>query len=128
MLSTTEESYHPRRTLESTASLCPPIRRNLSVSSALLPPTVLVFAFTTELQWLVLAAIVAGIAEGGFLATWNAIIADRTTTEQRNAAFALSFILGNVAGGIGFALPIIFPVLEAWTGPITTRSTSRSSW
>src|SRR2546430_17161222 len=34
MLSTTEESYHPRRTLESTASLCPPIRRNLSVSSA----------------------------------------------------------------------------------------------
>src|SRR2546427_6273398 len=34
MFSTTEESYHPRRTLESTASLCPPIRRNLSVSSA----------------------------------------------------------------------------------------------
>src|SRR2546427_8860599 len=34
MLSTTEESYHPRRTLESTVSLCPPIRRNLSVSSA----------------------------------------------------------------------------------------------
>jgi MFS family permease len=77
---------------------------------------VLVFAFTTELSWLVLAAIVAGVAEGGFLATWNAIIADQTTTEQRNAAFALSFILGNVAGGIGFALPIIFPALEAWTG------------
>src|SRR5439155_17789606 len=53
---------------------------------------------------------------GGFLATWNAIIADQTTTEQRNAAFALSFILGNVAGGLGFALPILFPALEAWTG------------
>ena len=88
----------------------------LLVSSAVVPPTVLVFAFTTELSWLVLAAIVAGVAEGGFLATWNAIIADQTTTEQRNAAFALSFILGNVAGGIGFALPIIFPALEAWTG------------
>ena len=88
----------------------------LLVSSAIVPPTVLVFAFTTELSWLVLAAIVAGVAEGGFLATWNAIIADQTTTEQRNAAFALSFILGNVAGGIGFALPIIFPALEAWTG------------
>src|SRR3989449_6427530 len=88
----------------------------LLVASAVLPPTVLVFAFTTELQWLVLAAIVAGVAEGGFLATWNAIIADQTTTDQRNAAFALSFILGNVAGGIGFALPIIFPALEAWTG------------
>src|SRR2546426_4657748 len=89
----------------------------LLVASAALPPTVLVFAFTTELQWLVLTAIVAGIAEGGVLATWKAIIAGRTTTEQRNAAFALSFILGNVAGGIGFALPIIFPVLEAWAGP-----------
>ena len=88
----------------------------LLVSSAIVPPTVLVFAFTTELSWLVLAAILAGVAEGGFLATWNAIIADQTTTEQRNAAFALSFILGNVAGGIGFALPIIFPALEAWTG------------
>src|SRR5437879_1082833 len=52
----------------------------------------------------------------GFLATWNAIIADQTTTEQRNTAFALSFILGNVAGGLGFALPILFPVLESWTG------------
>ena len=88
----------------------------LLVASAVLPPTILVFAFTTELRWLVLAAVVAGVAEGGFLATWNAIIADQTTTEQRNAAFALSFILGNVAGGLGFALPIIFPALEAWTG------------
>src|SRR3989441_4158597 len=88
----------------------------LLVASAVLPPTVLVFAFTTELQWLVVAAIVAGVAEGGFLATWNAIIADQTTREQRNAAFALSFILGNVAGGLGFALPLTFPALEAWTG------------
>jgi len=88
----------------------------LLVASAVLPPTILVFAFTTELRWLVLAAVVAGVAEGGFLATWNAIIADQTTTEQRNAAFALSFILGNVAGGLGFALPILFPGLEAWTG------------
>src|SRR5438046_556309 len=88
----------------------------LLVASACLPPSILVFAFTTELRWLVLAAVVAGVAEGGFLATWNAIIADQTTTEQRNAAFALSFILGNVAGGLGFALPILFPGLEAWTG------------
>src|SRR2546430_3856958 len=88
----------------------------LLVASAVLPPTILVFALTTELPWLVLAAVVAGVAEGGFLATWNAIIADQTTTEQRNAAFALAFILGNVAGGLGFALPILFPALEAWTG------------
>jgi MFS family permease len=87
----------------------------LLVASAVLPPVVLIFAFTTELPWLVFAGVIAGIAEGGFLATWNAIIADQTTPEQRNAAFALSFILGNVSGGIGFALPILFPTLEAWT-------------
>lgn len=88
----------------------------LIAASALLPAVVLVFAFTTEILWLVVAGIAAGVAEGGFLATWNAIIADQTTKEQRNAAFALSFILGSVAGGIGAALPITFPFLEAWTG------------
>src|SRR5438445_10556092 len=88
----------------------------LLVASAVLPPTILVFAFTTELRWLVLAAVVAGVGAGGFLATWNAIIADQTTTEQRSAAFALTITLRHVAGGLGLALPILFPPLEARTG------------
>lgn len=88
----------------------------LLAASAVLPPTVLVFGFTTDIGWLVFAAVVAGIAEGGFLSTWNAIIADQTTPSQRSAAFALSFILGSVAGGAGSALPIVFPAIEAATG------------
>lgn len=88
----------------------------LLAASAALPPTILVFGFTTEIGWLVLAAVVAGIAEGAFLSTWNAIIADQTTPAQRSAAFALSFILGSVAGGSGSALPIAFPSIEAATG------------
>src|SRR5881396_931549 len=60
--------------------------------------------------------LVAGVSEGGILAAWNAMIADQTTAEQRNAAFALSFILGSVAGGVGFAVPILFPFLQAQTG------------
>jgi len=91
-------------------------KRPLLAASAVLPPMILVFAFTTDLAWLVLAAVVAGIAEGGFLSTWNAIIADQTTPSQRSAAFALSFILGSVAGGSGSALPIVFPWIEAATG------------
>src|SRR5437764_2126063 len=75
-----------------------------------------VFAVTRETLWLLLAALVAGVSEGGILAAWNAMIADQTTAEQRNAAFALSFILGSVAGGVGFALPILFPFLQAQTG------------
>lgn len=88
----------------------------LIAASAVLPPTILVFGFTTDLTWLVLAAVIAGIAEGGLLSTWNAIIADQTTPSQRSAAFALSFILGSVAGGAGSALPIAFPAIEAATG------------
>ena len=88
----------------------------LLIASVILPPSVLVFAFTTDLWWLVPAAVVAGIGEGAFLSTWNAIIADQTTVEQRNAAFSLSFILNNVAGGAGFALPLAFPALQAATG------------
>src|SRR2546428_8498850 len=91
-------------------------KRLLLPASLILPPSVLVFAFTTDLRWLVLAAVVSGIGEGAFLSTWNAIIADQTTVEQRNAAFSLSFILNNVAGGAGFALPLAFPALQAATG------------
>lgn len=89
------------------------------IASVILPPSLLVFAFTTDVVWLVLAAVVSGVGEGAFLSTWNAIIADQTTKEQRNAAFSLSFILNNVASGIGFALPLAFPLLEGWTGVAT---------
>ena len=88
----------------------------LLVASVILPPSILVFAVTTNLLWLVLASVVAGVGEGAFLSTWNAIIADQTTTEQRNSAFSLSFILNNVASGIGLALPLALPALQAWTG------------
>ncbi len=88
----------------------------LLIASVILPPSVLVFAFTTDLWWLVPAAVVAGIGEGAFLSTWNAIIADQTTVEQRNVAFALSFVLNNVFSGVGLALPFSFPFIQAQTG------------
>ncbi len=78
----------------------------------ILLPSLLVFAFTLEVPYLILAGITAGIGEGAFMSTWNAIIADQTMLENRNAAFALSFIVSNAAMGIGFALPFIFPAIE----------------
>jgi MFS family permease len=88
----------------------------LIVASIILPPSILVFAVTTDTLWLVLASVIAGVGEGAFLSTWNAIIADQTTKEQRNSAFSLSFILNNVASGVGFALPLAFPVLQGASG------------
>ena len=41
-----------------------------------LPPALLVYAFTADLTYLVLAAVVVGVSQGAFLTTWNAMIAD----------------------------------------------------
>ncbi len=88
----------------------------LLIGSAILPPSILVFAVTTDVRWMVLAALAAGVGEGAFLSSWNAIIADQTTVEQRNVAFALSFVLNNVFSGVGLALPFSFPFIQAQTG------------
>jgi MFS family permease len=81
-----------------------------------LPPSIVVFGFTTNLWLLVIAGIVAGVAEGAYLTTWNAIIADQTTTENRDAAFSLSFTIGNIGMGAGMAVPLLFPLLQGLTG------------
>ncbi|HYM40595.1 MAG TPA: MFS transporter [Thermoplasmata archaeon] len=81
-----------------------------------LPPALLVYAFTTDVLYLVLAAIVVGVAQGAFLTTWNAMIADQTTQENRDHAFSLSFVVNIVANGAGASIFILFPVLSDWTG------------
>src|SRR5436309_12836883 len=85
----------------------------LLAASTVLPFAALVFAVTRETLWLLLAALVAGVSEGGSLAAWNAMSADQTTAEQRSAAFAVSFTLGGGARGVVSALPMLFPVLQA---------------
>lgn len=77
-------------------------------------PPLFVFAFTAEFSYLLIAAVVMGVAEGALLTTWNALIADLTPKASREAAFSLSFIVSTVAFGIGFALPVAFPAIEAW--------------
>lgn len=80
------------------------------------PPSLLAYALTTDVGVLVMAGITAGVAEGAFLTSWNALIADMTTQENRVAAFSFSFIVGNIPMTIGFALPFVFPFISTWTG------------
>jgi MFS family permease len=75
------------------------------------PLTLLVFALTTALPVLLVAGAVAGLAEGAFLSTWNALIADMTTVANREKAFVLSFIVGTFAFGLGYVVPFAFPAL-----------------
>jgi len=80
-------------------------------------PIILIgFALTTELWALLVLAVLAGVSEGAFLTAWNALIADQTTLENRNPAFALSFLVNASALGIGSALPFFFPFIEAALG------------
>lgn len=81
-----------------------------------MPPSLLIYAFTSDLTFLLAASIIAGVAEGAFLTTWNAMIADMTSGEGRQEAFALSFIVSAVSTGLGFALPLSFPLVTAITG------------
>ncbi len=81
-----------------------------------LPPALLVYAFTTDLRYLLPAAVVVGVAQGGFLTTWNATIADRTTLANRDRAFSLSFVVNIVANGAGGLVFLAFPLLAQLTG------------
>jgi predicted MFS family arabinose efflux permease len=82
----------------------------------LIPPSLMVFALTSDFIFLVVASIVLGLAEGAFTTTWNALIADQTTVHTRNAAFSMSFVYGTMGGAIGFAISVLFPTIESWTG------------
>jgi MFS family permease len=53
------------------------------------------------------------VAESGFMSTVNAIIADKTPLESRDAAFSLSFIFGTMSFGFGSSIPFLFPYLES---------------
>src|SRR2546430_15366494 len=67
----------------------------LLIASVIVPPSVLVFAFTTDLWWLVPASVVAGIGARALLSTWNAITAEPPTVERREPALALPLIPNN---------------------------------
>jgi len=83
---------------------------------ALIVPVLLAYVFSKDVTILLIAALLTGLAEGAFLSSWNALIADHTQTENRDAAFALSFLINSALTGVGFALPLLFPSIEALTG------------
>ncbi len=80
------------------------------------PPALLIYGITSSFEWLLLASAITGVSEGAFLTTWNALIADMTTTENRSEAFSLSFLAASLSSGVGLALPLVFPPLQGLTG------------
>jgi MFS family permease len=91
-------------------------KKLLLVGTFLVPIPIIIIALTINVALLVVAAMILGIAESAALSTWNAIIADQTSLENRDASFSLSFILGNGAFAFGFLLPTFIPNLQSLTG------------
>jgi MFS family permease len=91
-------------------------KKLLLIGTSLVPLPIILIALTVNIAILVVAAIILGIAESAALSTWNAIIADQTSLENRHASFSLSFILGNGAIAFGFLLPTLIPTLQSLTG------------
>ena len=78
-------------------------------------------AFSLASNFWLLVPIVAllGVGESAAISTWNALLADLTNFSNRNTAFSISFVVSNVATGVGFALPGVFPFIE---GPLGVTS------
>ena len=91
-------------------------KKLLLIGTSLVPLPIIMIALTVNVAILVIAAIILGVAESAALSTWNAIIADQTSLENRDASFSLSFILGNGAVAFGFLLPTFIPTIQFLTG------------
>ena len=88
----------------------------LIAGNLLLAPIIIVFAFTDSVTLWLIASAIGGFAEASALSSWNAIIADQTDLNNRDASFSLSFIVSNVFLSLGTALPLLFPVLQTAIG------------
>ena len=92
-------------------------RKNLFlIGLSTLPVEFLVFAVTSNLSYLLIATVFVGVSEAATLATWNAIIADQTTPENRDKAFSMAFIVNLGSIGLGSAIPLAFPVIQNVSG------------
>ena len=91
-------------------------KRILVVSLSLMPLTLLIFALTKDMSFLLIGAVVTGAADGAFLSAWNAMIADMTSPGTRTKAFSLSFIFNGGFTSLGFTLPFVIPFLMPLTG------------
>lgn len=79
-------------------------------------PVLFILALTRNPVFLVTVGVIMGTAEGGFLSTVNATIADQTPIARRDSAFSFSFVLSTIFSGVGYSLPFTFSYLEPVLG------------
>jgi MFS family permease len=72
-----------------------------------------VFALTTNLTILLVAAVLEGIAEGAFAASANALLAEKAGEHRRTSAYSLFGFVQSVAFGVG---SLVIPLVIVFEG------------
>jgi MFS family permease len=80
------------------------------------PFELLVFSLTPNLLFLTVSVVSIAVSEAANLTTWNAIMADQTTTANRDKTFSLAFTVNLASIGIGSSIPLSFPLLQQIVG------------
>jgi len=89
-------------------------RKFLIVGNLLASLTLAIFALTTNLYFLTVAAVIEGTTEAAFSTAGTAMLTGLAGDASRTAAFSLSSFVQNIAYGLGgFALPVVL-VLESF--------------
>ncbi len=91
-------------------------KKFLIFGNAAIPASLIIFALTNDFGWFLVGGALLGVAEASALGSWNAIIADQTDLGNRDSAFSLSFVVGNVFMSGGFALPLALPTIQPLLG------------
>ncbi|HUK49485.1 MAG TPA: MFS transporter [Terriglobales bacterium] len=87
-------------------------KQMMLVGSVFAAVVIAVPGLTSDFVLIELSAIVGGLGEAMYLATWNAYLADTTTSDIRASTFSLSFMNFTVALGIGSCLPAVYPLVN----------------
>ncbi len=76
-------------------------KRMLVLGGLLAVAAFAVLGFATTYSLFFVAALLGGAAEACYFSSWNALLADASTPEERTAVFGMSFFLTQMAFGLG---------------------------
>jgi MFS family permease len=89
-------------------------RKRMHIIGNLLASSIIaVFALTTNVAFLLAAAVVEGISEAAFAASANALLADKAQEERRTHAYSLFGFVQSIAFGVGC---LIIPLVMLFEG------------
>ncbi len=83
------------------------------IGNVLASAIIAVFALTTNVAFLLIAAVVEGVAEAAFAASANALLAEKAEEKRRTSAYSLFGFVQSIAFGVG---SLIIPVVMIFEG------------